>query len=320
MSRDLFPSPEAGAETAAPAGASLSGSPGAGEGARRALPGTATGLWDPEQYGRFADERSRPFFELVSRVRCARPRRVVDLGCGPGRLTAALAQRWPEADILGIDGSDEMIKAARESAATPDGRVRFEVGDVTRWPPGEPVDVVISNAVLHWVPGHRELLPRWLEGLMPGGWLAFQVPGNFGAPSHVLLRELCGSPRWRGRLDGIVPDRPVDDCVGYLELLAAHGCRVDAWETTYAQVLQGDDPVLEWTKGTALRPVLAALGRGAEASAFLAEYAELLRAAYPSGPSGTVFPFRRIFVVARTRGGDDPAFSGPPRSAPEAAT
>jgi trans-aconitate 2-methyltransferase len=251
--------------------------------------------WDPRQYGLFDDERSRPFFELMSRVCAEAPRSVVDLGCGSGGLTASLAERWPTAELEGVDASAEMIRSAGRHAAA---RVRFSVGDLADWRPVRPVDVIVSNAALHWVPTHRELLPRWSKALEPGGWLAFQVPGNFDAPSHRLLAELCASPRWRDRLADVPLRRPVGDPGDYLELLAGHGCRVDAWETTYAQVLRGDDPVLEWVKGTTLRPVLSVLDTE-EGAGFLAEYGSRLRESYPRGPHGTVFPFRRIFVVAQ---------------------
>ena len=265
--------------------------------------------WDPQQYGLFSEHRSRPFFELLGRVRAEDPVYVVDLGCGSGELTATLADRWPAARIEGIDSSPEMIAAA-ERRAVPG--LRFTVGDIATWTPDRPVDVIVSNAALQWVPAHRELLPSWVQALRPGGWLAFQVPGNFAGPSHNVLRDLCRSPRWRDLLGELplgtgrdtVNGSPVDSPGEYLELLAAHGCRpVDAWETTYSQVLRGADPVLEWIKGTALRPVLAALdaapaGRDAKAE-FLAELAVLLRAAYPPRPYGTVFPFRRVFAVAR---------------------
>lgn len=250
-------------------------------------------VWDPAQYGAFGDARSRPFFELTGRL-TGHPRRIADLGCGSGELTAALARRWPDADIHGLDSSPEMIAAAGEHTTA---RLRFTVGDVAAWRPAEPVDLIVSNSVLQWVPEHTDLLPRWLDALTDGGHLAFQVPGNFDAPSHVILRELCAAPRWRGRLDGAVRPDPVLDAAGYLRLLARHGCAVDAWETTYMQVLPGEDPVLEWVKGTALRPVLTALDPE-DATDFLAEYGARLRAAYPATPHGTVFPFRRIFVVA----------------------
>jgi trans-aconitate 2-methyltransferase len=252
-------------------------------------------MWDPAQYGRFHDERSRPFFELIGRVRAVAPARVADLGCGSGELTATLADRWPTARVEGVDSSTEMIAAAGEHAAP---GLSFSVGDLAHWRPDRPMDVIVSNAALQWVPTHRELLAQWVETLNPGGWLAFQVPGNFDGPSHVILRELCGSPRWRDRLAAESRWQPVAEPADYLELLAGVGCRVDAWETTYLQVLPGDDPVLEWVKGTALRPVLGALDAD-EAAGFLADYAGRLREAYPRRPHGTLFPFRRIFVVAR---------------------
>jgi trans-aconitate 2-methyltransferase len=277
-------------------------------------------MWDPAQYLRFGDERSRPFFDLVGRIGAQRPALVVDLGCGPGQLTAALAARWPDAEVHGIDSSAEMIASARQlgpDATAPGprsgdaaGRLSFAQGDVRDWQPGRPVDVLVSNAVLQWVPGHEKLLPRWVATLAPGGWLAFQLPGNFDQPSHVILRELAGSGRWRSLLAGVALNRQGGDPAGYVDLLGRAGCSVDAWETTYQHVLPGEDPVLEWTRGTALRPVLAALDprRGA---AFQAEYGERLREAYPRQPYGTVLPFRRVFVVARRD--EDPAMSSTPR-------
>ncbi|WP_232383790.1 trans-aconitate 2-methyltransferase [Actinomadura violacea] len=255
----------------------------------------AEAVWDPAQYGVYGDERARPFTELVARLGPVEPRHVADLGCGSGELTATLARRWPRAVVEALDSSPEMIDAARAHAIP--GRLGFRVGDVAAWRPERPVDLIVSNAVLQWVPGHLDLLPRWIDALAPGGRLAFQVPGNFGAPSHVLLRELCRSPRWRDRLAGTVRDDPVLDPAGYLDRLARLGCSVDAWETTYMQVLTGDDPVLEWVKGTALRPVLSALPPD-EAGEFLAAYRDRLRDAYPARPYGTVFPFRRVFVIA----------------------
>jgi trans-aconitate 2-methyltransferase len=256
--------------------------------------------WDPRQYGLFGDERRRPFFELLGRVRADDPVNVMDLGCGGGELTATLADRWPAARIEGIDSSPQMIAEA-ERLAVPG--LRFAVADIADWRPDQPIDVIVSNAALQWVPTHRDLLAVWAKALRPGGWLAFQVPGNFDAPSHTILRELCQAPRWRNVLGDVLRGSPVDAPAAYLDLLAGQGCHVDAWETTYIQVLQGDDAVLEWVKGTALRPVLTALesaGRGAPAiTEFLAEYGDRLREAYPPMPYGTVFAFRRIFVVAQ---------------------
>jgi trans-aconitate 2-methyltransferase len=255
-------------------------------------------VWDPQQYLRFDDERSRPFYDLVSRIQADQPRLVVDLGCGPGQLTASLTRRWPEAEVHGIDSSAEMIDAAGEHTAEGPGQLSFTQGDVRDWKPGQPVDVIVSNALLQWVPGHEDLLPGWAEALVPGGWLAFQVPGNFDQPSHAIMREMARSPRWRAALAGVELNRQALDPSRYVDLLSRAGCTVDAWETTYLHVLQGEDPVLEWYKGTGLRPVLTALDSG-QAAEFLAEYGTRIRAAYPSQPYGTILPFRRVFVVAR---------------------
>jgi len=280
-------------------------------------------IWDPSQYQAYASERGRPFFELLARVDADAPAYVVDLGCGPGDRTADLAVRWPDAVIEGIDSSGQMIAEAQRagpgrgrvesrdvrtdqvpgaSGTTEQGArtagLRFFVGDLAEWVPDRPVDVLFSNAALQWVPGHQRMLPRWVEALAPGGTLAFSMPGNFGAPSHVILRELCASPRWHDRLAATIRHDIVSTPAEYLEFLGGLGCDVDAWETTYLQVLPGADPILDWMKGTALRPVLEMLPAGGERKGFLAELATLLREAYPRREYGTVFPFRRIFVIA----------------------
>ncbi|WP_159616301.1 trans-aconitate 2-methyltransferase [Arthrobacter zhaoguopingii] len=253
--------------------------------------------WDPRKYAEFADQRGRPFFDLVSRIGHPGPRRVVDLGCGPGDLTAALARRWPAAEVVGIDSSPEMIARARDVGGRP-ANLTFTTGDAGTWLPGQEDDVIVSNALLQWVPGHRELLRKWAAAMGSGAWLAFQVPGNFDAPSHALMRRHANSPRWDSALRGVLRHADaVDEPGGYLRLLAGEGLQVDAWETVYHQVLQGEDPVLEWVRGTGLRPVLAALPE-AEAAEFEEGYARLLRQAYPAESFGTVFPFRRIFAVA----------------------
>jgi trans-aconitate 2-methyltransferase len=258
-------------------------------------------MWDPGQYQHFADERSRPFFDLVARVGAEAPRVVVDLGCGPGTLTAVLASRWPGAEVRGVDSSAEMIEAARALAAAGGQRLSFALGDVREWQPdGGGADVIISNAVLQWIPGHLSVLARWAGFLDAGGWLAFQVPGNFDQPSHTILREMSSSDRWRPLLAGVRLNRQAADPGAYLHLLTRAGLDVDAWETTYLHLLHGDDPVLEWYKGTGLRPVLTALPPN-QAAAFLEEYRIRIREAYPAAAYGTVFPFRRVFAVAARR-------------------
>jgi trans-aconitate 2-methyltransferase len=256
-------------------------------------------MWDPVQYLRFGDERSRPFFDLTARIGAAGPALVADLGCGPGQLTAALADRWPQAQVRGVDSDPEMIAAAGPLSVP--GRLSFALGDLREWQPERPVDVIVSNAVLQWVPGHLDLLTRWITALAPGGWLAFQVPANFDQAVHVRLGELAASERWRSALADVALNRQGGDLRRYADRLLQAGCRVDAWESTYLHVLPGEDPVLEWARGTALRPVLAVLDPP-EAAAFCAEYGALMRQAYPAAPYGTILPFRRVFVVAQAPG------------------
>jgi trans-aconitate 2-methyltransferase len=251
-------------------------------------------MWNPQRYLTFAAERAQPFHDLLSRVAATDPAEVVDLGCGPGTLTATLATRWPGAHVVGVDSSAEMVAAARLVGG-------FDVvpADLREWTPDGRVDVVVSNATLQWVPGHLALLPRLVAMLAPDGWLAFQVPANFGQPSHTLLHQVSDSPRWRHRIGGARVGRPSShDPDVYLAALADIGCTVEAWETTYLQVLQGDDAVLEWVSGSALRPILVELDE-AERTEFTAEYGALLREAYPRRRYGTVLPYRRVFAVAR---------------------
>jgi trans-aconitate 2-methyltransferase len=264
--------------------------------------GTAEGpeggraAWDPASYLRFGGERGRPFADLLARVRAEEPRTVVDLGCGEGALTASLAARWPGARVTGVDSSPEMLAAA--AAHEVPGRVAFRAGDVRTWTADEPVDVLVCNAVLHWVPGHAELLARWADELAPGGELAVQVPGNFRAPTHALLAALCRSERWADRLAAVAPQPDaVLDPAGYLAVLEGAGLRADVWETTYLHVLSGADPVLGWVRSTVLRPVLALLD-DTDGAELTAAYAAALRVAYPLRSDGsTVLPFRRIFAV-----------------------
>ncbi|QLQ35165.1 trans-aconitate 2-methyltransferase [Micromonospora robiginosa] len=255
-------------------------------------------MWDPGTYLRYDGERSRPFVDLLARVGARHPRAVVDLGCGPGTLTATLAERWPGSRVTGLDSSPEMIARAGELRAPVD----FAVVDVRDWRPAPEVDVLVGNAVLQWVPEHRELLTRWAAELPAGAWLAFQVPGNFAAPSHRALREVAARDRWRDRLAGLLREAPVDEPVDYATLLTGADCAVDAWETTYVHLLPAagaDHPVLAWMEGTALRPVRAALDAAGWAD-FRAELGVRLAEAYPVRQGHVYFPFRRIFVVART--------------------
>lgn len=265
---------------------------------RNHAPRNAGGVkWDPRKYIEFADYRNRPFFDLTGRIAAEAPRIVADLGCGAGNLTAVLAARWPGAQVLGLDSSPDMAARARADHEAPN--LRFETGDISGWEPSAGVDVVVSNAALQWVPGHRDLMRRWLRLLPFGAWLAVQVPGNFRSPSHVLMRELAESDRWRDRLAGVLRHAgAVGEPADYLRLLLDAGCAAEAWETTYLHQLSGPDPVLEWVRGTGLRPVLEALAPD-EAAEFEGAYRKALQEAYPATEHGTVFPFRRIFCVGR---------------------
>jgi trans-aconitate 2-methyltransferase len=254
-------------------------------------------MWDPARYQQFAAERARPFTDLLNRVGAVTPGYVVDLGCGPGDATALLAERWPQAYVLGLDSSPEMIEAARPHGRP--GQLEFRLGDLRTWRPDRPVDVLVTNAVLQWIPGHVELLPSFVEALAPGGWLAVQVPGNQQSPAHAILSDLRASPRWLHLVGERASEHlAIEEPETYLDALAGLGCTVDAWETTYLHLLPGEDAVLTWMSGTALRPVLAELDER-ERAEFLAEYGARLREAYPRRPYGTVLPFRRVFAVAR---------------------
>lgn len=259
--------------------------------------------WDPQLYLRFGEERARPFHDLVGRIAVDSPRTVVDLGCGPGNMTSVLARRYPRAHVHGIDSSPAMIEAAQRHAGP---QLTFDVGDVHTWQPERPVDLIVSNAVLQWVPDHTELFPQWLDVLSPGGALAFQVPATGPSGTNEVIRLVTQQARWRERLTGAVDwagprsTPTVKHPESYLDELARLGCAVDAWETTYYHVLQGPDPVLEWFRGTGLRPYFDALADDPEATAeFEQQMATALREAHPAQPYGTVLPFHRIFVIAR---------------------
>ncbi|MFN8189074.1 MAG: trans-aconitate 2-methyltransferase [Nocardioidaceae bacterium] len=250
--------------------------------------------WDPDRYLAFADERARPFLDLLARVGAEAPRTVVDLGCGPGNLTALMSRRWPQADVVGIDSSAEMV-----ARAEPGPRLEFRVMDLIDWASrrDDAVDVVVSNATLQWVPGHLDLLPALVDRVAPGGWFGFQVPGNFEEPSHTIRRELAAEAPYAAHTAGVAVPASHDPEV-YLERLVGLGMAVDAWETTYLHVLTGDDPVFTWVSGTGARPTLQALPDDLRPP-FEEEFRRRLRAAYPARDHGVVLPFRRVFVVAQ---------------------
>ena len=251
--------------------------------------------WNPERYLAFGDQRTRPAIDLMARVSLQQATRIADLGCGPGNATGLLVERWPKAKVIGIDNSRDMLAKAAGSgiAAT------WVEAEIAAWAPQHPLDLIYSNAALHWLPDHQALLPRLLGCLQPGGVLAVQMPRNFEAPSHALLRVTAESGPWADRLAGGLDWRRVAAPEWYYDLLAPHAAVLDIWETVYLHVLDGEDPVLNWTRSTALRPIMQALDEE-HRPAFEAAYAARLREAYPRRADGqTLFPFRRLFIVAQ---------------------
>lgn len=240
--------------------------------------------WDAAQYLKFKDERTRPVFDLLARVRNEAPRRCVDLGCGPGNSTAVLRQTFPDAEITGLDSSPDMLAKAR--ADLPD--IPFVQADLATWVPAAPCDVMLSNAVLQWLPDHAALLGRLVGGLASGGSLAVQMPDNLAEPSHSLMREVASTGPWASRFPaaGEVRTR-IATFDSYYTWLRDAGCSVDLWRTTYVHPLPGVPAIVEWLKSTGLRPYIDALDE-TDRAAFLDTYAEKLGPAYPTQPDGTV--------------------------------
>jgi trans-aconitate 2-methyltransferase len=250
--------------------------------------------WNPQQYARFAGQRLRPALDLLARIPLEQPRTVVDLGCGTGNVTRILRSRWPHARICGVDGSPQMLAEARKEEAD----IEWEHSELGSWNPAEKYHVVFSNAALHWLDDHAALFARLAGCIAPGGVLGVQMPRNFGAPSHTLMHELASSPPWRDVLAPLLRPMPVLEPAAYYGILAPRVRSLDIWETEYLQVLEGENPVAEWTKGTWLAPLLAALAPGGRAG-FEAEYRRRVAQAYPRREDGkTLFPFRRLFIVA----------------------
>ena len=260
-------------------------------------PRSVSPSWDAAQYLRFAGERMRPALDLLNRIPDEiAPRRIVDLGCGTGEITLALKQRWPDAEVTGLDSSAAMLEKARRLG----GALSFLQADIADWVPPAPHGLIFSNAALQWLDGHEALFPRLLAALGAGGVLAVQMPRNYAAPSHCLMRETAAEAPWGGRLTPLLRTEPVLPPERYYGLLSALAAEVDLWESEYLHVLEGETPVLEWVKGTGLRPLLDALTDPAERAEFIARYQERLAEAYPRRPDGkTLFPFRRLFLIAR---------------------
>lgn len=252
--------------------------------------------WSARQYTRFEDERNRPVRDLLAQIRTAEVKTAVDIGCGPGNSTELLIERFPGADVSGMDSDADMIAAARKRLPA----IAFELADIATWQPSARYDVILSNAVLQWLPRHETLMPSLIGRLAPGGSLAVQMPDNLDEPAHVLMREIAADGPWAGKLAGAAGSRaPRHDADWYYRVMRDSAAAIDLWRTTYHHPLAGGAAaVVEWFKGSGLRPFLAPLDE-AERGAFLARYQDAVAKAYPALPDGTVLlPFPRLFFVA----------------------
>jgi len=254
--------------------------------------------WHSGQYLKFAGERTRPASDLATRIALDAPSRVADLGCGPGNSTAVLRARWPHASISGLDNSETMIATARRDHPNGD----WQLGNIATWTAAPPSDIVFSNAALQWVPDHATVMPHLFAQVAPGGALAWQMPANFNATPHRLMRELGASAKWRSRF----PQPPriwlVQPPEFYYDLLAPLAARLDIWHTDYLHVLEGPEAIIEWYRGSGLRPWLDALADDVEREEFIADYQALITEAFPRQSDGKVlFPFRRMFLIAYAR-------------------
>lgn len=249
--------------------------------------------WNPHQYLKFTQPRLRPALDLLARISLEKPRRIYDLGCGAGNITQLLAERWPNAEVTGVDDSAEMLAKAAETST----RIRWHQHSIATWTPDAPADLIFSNAALHWLPDHRELFLTLVDALAPSGVLAVQMPRNFLEPSHTLMHETARSGPWRAKLEPMITAPPVAEPSFYYSILNPVAKSLDIWETEYLHVLEGKDAVKEWTKGTWLKKFLDALDEP-ERSEFENDYAQRVSAAYPMRADGTtLFPFRRLFIV-----------------------
>lgn len=250
--------------------------------------------WSATQYSLFEQQRTRPVRDLVAAIPLASAQTAVDLGCGPGNSTEVLAERFPDATVTGLDSSDDMLREARQRLPN----VSFELADIGAWNPAQTYDVILANASLQWVPDHAALYPRLVSRLNAGGVLAVQTPDNLEEPAHRLAREIAASSEWASRIGDVThPDR--HPAAYYFELLRPHCAEVDVWRTTYHHPLAGGHgAVVEWFKGSALRPYLQKLDEAAQ-QAFLDTYLRAISQAYPALDDGTVLlPFPRLFIVA----------------------
>jgi trans-aconitate 2-methyltransferase len=262
--------------------------------------------WNPQQYLKFADERLRPGFDLLAQINDLPDGPLFDLGCGPGVHARAIAARWPDRPMTGVDNSTAMLMTAAKEPSP----IAWVNADIATWQPDVPPALIYSNATLQWLTGHAQLFPRLFSLLAAGGVLAVQMPRNFDNPSQSLLRDTAASGPWAATLAPLfAPDCPTPSMLRpdpvappdfYYDLLAPRAKGgIDLWETEYVHQLRGDNAVLEWMRGTTMRPVLDALSEEMRA-AFIAAYAQRLAAVFHRRDDGkTLLKFRRLFLVAR---------------------
>ncbi len=251
--------------------------------------------WDAKQYLKFASERTRPAHDLVARIEVEHPRRIADIGCGPGNSTAILRQRWPDADVTGIDSSAEMIDHAKRDHP----QSRWIEADATAWQPDDAFDVVFSNAALHWMPDHRRLFARLMRFVRPGGALAVQMPYHYESPLHAVVFETARAEPWRSRMRAARAALTHETAPVYYDILAPLAPRIDVWQTTYVHILDDHRALLEWVRGTSLRPFLDVLRGEEERTRFEQMVLDGFTKAFPAQEDGKVLlPFPRLFIVA----------------------
>jgi len=251
-------------------------------------------VWNPAQYLKFSDERLQPALDLMGRITLENPTRIVDLGCGPGNVTAILAELFEGANVQGIDTSREMLAKASNIPG-----ISWQQGDIATWQAEDPASLIYSNAALHWVPDHGNLFPRLLRQVHPGGQLAVQMPSNHLAVTHTAIAETVAAGSWRDKLSPLIQETNVHEPSYYYDLLGPLCKNLSLWQTEYMHILEGESPVVEWTRGTALKRFVDVLGDPEERNAFLADYGRRVGEAYPRRSDGkTLLPFRRLFMIA----------------------
>jgi trans-aconitate 2-methyltransferase len=251
--------------------------------------------WNPDQYLKFRNERTRPALDLASQIEIEKPKRIIDLGCGTGTSTEILANKWPQAEIIGLDSSEEMLIKAK--AAHPN--ITWVKQDLSEWIPDKKCDLIFSNATLQWINPVESLIASSVEALNEGGAFAFQVPNNHDSPYHTCIIEAASRPQWKMKMEQVANPLRYDSINFYYDLLSKRASKINAWETRYFQTMEGPEAILEWVSGTALRPYLQVLDSEEERESFKADLLNFYRKAFPASSDGKViFPFNRQFLIA----------------------